>query len=422
MDAKAEALAKAKKAIVSLQRQMTERALKVAAEVEALVEHLTPREAKHFLQAACGLSASDASVYTRFPRALRGSEETLRSARTQFPVIKALVSADAKTREEALWKMRLGARIETGDIAAIKKRLRDAKLAPEQVLARSSMRKLVAAARKRVSESVASLDTSVASFIRLAEGFRSEARSLDGEKESVAYENVREEARNLLPIFESVFGSSHDPVPVLLGRSASPEERRIGLAHHSLRKFAEGRFGRRGGYVLDGTRAGIRQTDAIHCLHAATSARKSNLIRSWTEPRGRLSELPERRLRVVELCAGAGGMALGLEAAGFRPVAVVEIDRNAAATLRINRPGWNVIEEDLRRIDFKPYRQQRIDLLVGGLPCQPYSEDGKGLGKDDSRDLLMEGARAVAEMKPWAFMFENVSGLMRHISDASSPP
>lgn len=136
---------------------------------------------------------------------------------------------------------------------------------------------------------------------------------------------------------------------------------------------------------------GIRQTDVIHCLHAATSAPKSRLIRSWTEPRGRLSELPERRLRFVELCAGAGGMALGLEAAGFRPVAVVEIDKNAAATLRINRPAWNVIVEDLRRVDFKPYRQQRIDLLVGGLPCQPYSEDGK----DDPRDLLMEGAQAV---------------------------
>lgn len=96
MDAKAEALAKAKKAIVSLQRQMTERALKVAAEIEALMKHLTPREAKLFLQAACGLSASGASAYARFPSALRGSEETLRSARTQLPVIKALVLADAK--------------------------------------------------------------------------------------------------------------------------------------------------------------------------------------------------------------------------------------------------------------------------------------------------------------------------------------
>ncbi|MFQ6160896.1 MULTISPECIES: DNA cytosine methyltransferase [Sinorhizobium] len=177
-----------------------------------------------------------------------------------------------------------------------------------------------------------------------------------------------------------------------------------------MRKFAEGRFGRRGGYVLDGTREGIRQTDVIHCLHAATSAPKLRLIASWTEPRGPLFELPERRLRFVELCAGAGGMALGQEAAGFQPVALVEIDRNTAATLRVNRPEWNVIEEDLRSVDFKPYRQQRIDLLVGGLPCQPYSEDGKGLGKDDPRDLLMEGARAVAEMKPWAFMFENCLG------------
>ncbi|AFL52455.1 DNA (cytosine-5)-methyltransferase 1 [Sinorhizobium fredii] len=411
MDAKAEALARAKKAIVNLQRQMTERILKVAAEVDNLMEHLTPRETVHFLQAACGLSASDASTYCKFSTRLDGVGETLRASRTQFPLVKALVSADAETRKEALWKMRAGARVEVRDVAAIKIRLREEKLLPEQVLAQSRMRRVVAAAGRRASKAAAGLDGRMTAFIRLAEDCRSGMDRMEVESESLASERVKAEATTLLPLFEAAFGSSHRSVRDLVASSTSPEERRIGLVHHSLRKFAEGRFGRHGGYALDSSRAGARQTNIIECLRAVTSAPRSWIVRPWIKQHGPLVELPDRRLSFVELCAGSGGMALGLEAAGFEPAALVEIDKNAAATLRLNRPGWNVIQQDVRTVDFKPFRSQRIDLLVGGLPCQPYSEDGKGLGKDDPRDLLMQGARAVEEMRPWACMFENVAGL-----------
>lgn len=412
MDDKAEALARAKKAIASLQRQMTERTLKLAAEVEVLMKHLTPSEARQFLQSACGLSVSDASAYCKFSTTLKGSEEALRNARVQFSVVKALVSADAETRQEALWKISAGARVDVRDVTAIKKRLRDAKLPPEQVLAQFRMRRMAAAARRRASNSVAALDHRIAAFIRHVEGFRSQTARLGREEEAATFEKIRGEARNLVPIFESAFGSSHRSVPELLNPSTDPEERRIGFVHHALLKFAAGKFGRRGGYMLDRSRAGIRTTDIVECLRATTSAPRSRTIRPWLLNQGQLSGVPERRLKFVELCAGAGGMALGLEAAGFDPIALIEMDKNAAATLRLNRPTWNVIQQDLRTVDFKPFRNPRVDLLVGGLPCQPYSEDGKGLGKDDPRDLLLEGARAVAELKPWSFLFENVSGLL----------
>jgi DNA (cytosine-5)-methyltransferase 1 len=111
----------------------------------------------------------------------------------------------------------------------------------------------------------------------------------------------------------------------------------------------------------------------------------------------------------LEICAGGGGQALGLELAGFEHAAVVEIDKNACATLRRNRPAWNVIEADLRTFDGRPF--QGIDLLAGGVPCPPFSIAGKQLGENDERDLFPEALRLVKEIRPRAVMLENVRGL-----------
>jgi DNA (cytosine-5)-methyltransferase 1 len=112
---------------------------------------------------------------------------------------------------------------------------------------------------------------------------------------------------------------------------------------------------------------------------------------------------------VLEICAGAGGQSLGLEKAGFRHTLAVEIDRDAAATLRLNRPEWNVHEGDVREIDGRKYRG--VDLLAGGVPCPPFSMAGKQLGAEDERDLFPEALRLVSEARPSAVMLENVRGL-----------
>lgn len=116
-----------------------------------------------------------------------------------------------------------------------------------------------------------------------------------------------------------------------------------------------------------------------------------------------------KKLVAVEICAGGGGQALGLELAGFDHAAVVEIDQAACATLRTNRPDWNIIAADLRHFDGRPYRG--IDLLAGGVPCPPFSIAGKQLGASDERDLFPEALRLVAETQPRAVMLENVRGL-----------
>jgi len=115
-------------------------------------------------------------------------------------------------------------------------------------------------------------------------------------------------------------------------------------------------------------------------------------------------------LSSLEICAGAGGQALGLELAGFDHEALVEIEPPACATLRLNRPKWNVIEGDLRLFDGTPFRG--IDLLAGGVPCPPFSKAGKQLGSGDERDLFPEAIRLVDECRPRAVMLENVRGLL----------
>ncbi|MEU0587373.1 DNA cytosine methyltransferase [Streptomyces sp. NPDC006132] len=117
-------------------------------------------------------------------------------------------------------------------------------------------------------------------------------------------------------------------------------------------------------------------------------------------------------LTSLEICAGGGGQALGVEQAGFQHVALVEQKAQACQTLRLNRPSWQVVEMDLR--DFEPERDagvETVDLLAGGVPCTPYSIAGRQKGAGDERDLLPEAIRLTRTLRPRAVMLENVKTL-----------
>jgi DNA (cytosine-5)-methyltransferase 1 len=123
---------------------------------------------------------------------------------------------------------------------------------------------------------------------------------------------------------------------------------------------------------------------------------------------------PKAEYNAIELFAGAGGLALGLEMAGIKCSALNEVDHWASATLRMNRPGWNVIEDDIANVSFKDYKS-KIDLVAGGFPCQAFSYAGKKLGLKDARGTLFyEFARVVQETMPPICVGENVRGLLRH--------
>ena len=115
-------------------------------------------------------------------------------------------------------------------------------------------------------------------------------------------------------------------------------------------------------------------------------------------------------LTTLELCAGAGGQAIGLEAAGYSHRAVVEIEPNFCETLRTNRPQWTVINEDINKLDGTKF--EGIDLLAAGLPCPPFSVAGKQLGEKDERNLFPAALRIIEQAKPRAVMIENVRGFL----------
>lgn len=124
-------------------------------------------------------------------------------------------------------------------------------------------------------------------------------------------------------------------------------------------------------------------------------------------------------MRSVELFAGAGGLAIGMANAGFRHAAVIEWDHDACETFRENQrhhahavEGWPLVEGDVRDFDYSSLSNE-IVVVSGGPPCQPFSLGGKHRGFQDERDMFPQAVRAVRELRPRAFIFENVKGLLR---------
>ena len=146
---------------------------------------------------------------------------------------------------------------------------------------------------------------------------------------------------------------------------------------------------------------------------------KVNYNRLKTKARDKAN--PERTLHTLELFAGAGGLALGLEKAGFKNIGLVELDKSASDTLRANRPEWKVLNDDISNIsplDLEEYfsiAKTKLDLLSGGAPCQSFSYAGKRLGLEDARGTLFyHYAVFLRKLQPKVFLFENVRGLISH--------
>ncbi len=124
-----------------------------------------------------------------------------------------------------------------------------------------------------------------------------------------------------------------------------------------------------------------------------------------------IEDEPETRFTSLEICAGAGGQALGLELAGFHHALLVEYEQEYCDCIKQNRPQWNVVCQDVRNFSGKQFRG-KIDLLSGGVPCPPFSVAGKQLGQHDERDLFPEMLRLVEEISPKTVMIENVRGFL----------
>ncbi|MGO3346494.1 MAG: DNA cytosine methyltransferase [Marinomonas sp.] len=130
--------------------------------------------------------------------------------------------------------------------------------------------------------------------------------------------------------------------------------------------------------------------------------------------------MSKKALNSVELFSGAGGLALGMANSGFHHELLVEFNQCAVATLKQNHDGgqaqikeWSIKHDDVRNVSFESF-QDKVSVVAGGPPCQPFSLGGKHHAFDDDRDMFPEAVRAVRECRPEAFLFENVKGLLRN--------
>lgn len=129
-----------------------------------------------------------------------------------------------------------------------------------------------------------------------------------------------------------------------------------------------------------------------------------------------------KKLKSIELFAGAGGMALGFEEAGFEHIALNEFNPNACKTLRTNRPEWNVLEGDIAQVKWSKFAKEKVDIVCGGFPCQPFSHSGKRLGLEDTRGTLFyEFAKCLKDINATSFLAENVKGLLTHDEGRTLP-
>lgn len=158
--------------------------------------------------------------------------------------------------------------------------------------------------------------------------------------------------------------------------------------------------------------------ESIEKICVVLNCNIEDVVQFRTEP---VKYLKIKKFTTIELFAGAGGLALGIEKAGFDTLGLIEFDKDASDTLKANRPNWNVINDDIANIsclDLQQYfglEKGELDLLSGGAPCQSFSYAGKRLGLEDARGTLFyHYAKFLEQLQPKMFLFENVRGLLTH--------
>ncbi|WP_165506419.1 DNA cytosine methyltransferase [Rhizobium leguminosarum] len=409
MNNTAAVLSETRTRIAKIRETMTNKIIELAAQIEILERQVARPDAREFLVSRCGLTTGEISTLSKFSKTLKGYEGVLRKSNASWSVIRGLVSTNQTARNLSLAKMASGARFELSDLRAIRNDVAERKLSPVESALKRREKALTKQARRRADNSIREFKAGTAVLLeKIFDLSRSAPAKL---AQSKAMGEIAGDAQKLLPVFEAAFGTDHARPGEAAWRNLKPAAQSAAMTHSLLTSLAAPGDGPNKKLFDCAERLKAQSTRYLNNLGNFVGSRKFFAMVTPPDKKVGLRCLPQKRLKALELCAGAGGMALGLEAAGFDHVGLVELNPDAAATMRLNRPHWPVAEQDMRTIDFTQYAG-KVDLLCGGLPCQAYSEEGDGNGKHDARDLFLEGARAVREINPKAFLFENVRGAL----------
>lgn len=396
-----------------------------------LTARLSMKEVSAFLAAECQIPRRDVSRFVRLVKVLGADRELYIEKGVAVSVMLDLAGQDEAVRAEALRMIRSGRSLQSKELRALKRDIGLERAAADGALDRTRIRDLRNIAVRKARAGVDAWLASLEKVVNAAHDV-SEFDMLKGNTLTMAPKKIDRLASKAAKLVEELpalvgkeFAKAPHPVRPGFGKSPGswPEVFATLRAMAKRRMFMEHRYERPETTVLDFDPRIVAQLAWAFGYDGCTDGDKTRdrmreagsiplATRPGPEP---LLSGPRNKPTVLEICAGAGGQALGLHAAGFSHVGLVEIDGDAAATLKHNRPSWPVVNADLRGLDLSQFKG--VDLLAGGVPCQSFSAAGKRLGANDERDLFPEALRLVRELRPRAVMLENVTGAL-HVGNA----
>jgi site-specific DNA-cytosine methylase len=408
-----------KERILRISKRVANAQMDLIRTIDELKEHLEEQDLKAFLTIECGLSKNDLPAIFSFADTLGVHETLLRKKAVPLSVVKTLIRTNSETRDNAMLRLYAGQKLDSPDIARIERNRVRLKLGPEAYADRTRHRSLISMASKNSRLQVPDLGTRVDELIwRIDEfvwrqiGFPPEPGETEpfwrnsGAAFDAAHAELKSFSERILTDFEFLYGSSHyksgDPLP--------DRNNEIARAHLALRRLANGQFGYEDGFDFEPGNPWSREIqNALTYLlpkYPDDEPKKANSITLGSE----YSTTQYTSLKAIELCAGAGGQAIGLLGAGFNVVAAYDSDADAVATLRKNWL-WSVRHTRLQDITEEELRAfGEIDLLSGGIECTEFSRAGKQRGPSGPKNLFEEAVRILKIVKPKTFFFENVEG------------
>jgi DNA (cytosine-5)-methyltransferase 1 len=378
-------------------------------------EGMLPRDEFNTLERLASLEMDDRKILTE-----RGSG---------FAVLKAIAD-DIGLRQDVIRRMRANIVMDTAAVRRVRLQRKLAAETPLQTFLRLNPESVILESRKETRAAIKAFEKDVASFV-VKLGKLAQAGDIGDEEHRAhcdAISPIAVDLLNKLNRFMDVTDLPNDWYTWFRGHQGKGNFSDVAEFVLALQTLASGAV-----FIPDEDNGGYLETADKNIDHQLVGSigrlvgispeslinapRRGRVRRvSPAEARANAPKLvePMKLLRSVEICAGAGGQALGLHEAGFRAHAIFEREKDAAETLRQHFHGEvdRVFAEDITKVDFTHYRD-RVDLVAGGVPCQPFSTAGAQKGQNDDRDLFRRAVEIVDEIQPRAFFFENVQGLGR---------
>ncbi|RDJ10142.1 hypothetical protein B5K05_13515 [Rhizobium phaseoli] len=404
------------KRILANRKSIAKAQFDMIASINQMRSTMSDDDLRTFLAVECGIPRSDLPSIFAFDETLGSFEPLLRKRCVPFQVVKTLIAADPDTRQAALDALAEGTEVDVSTVARLHRLTIRNKIGASAYAERGRQRAMTAAASKQSYLRVRALGENVATLLAAIDAFteRFVGEPLRDPNEEVidrseacrsAAIGVRTKATVVLREFKSVYGEVELPSKGVAGFRTGAHRHKLAAAQESLKRFADGKFawyGKFSGFAFE--HGYLWQTELQDALAYLLPCDPKS------DPASDDNAEAAKPLRFMEICAGAGGQAIGLLGAGFEPARLYDMNLNATRTLKKNW-AWSVTRKRLEKVSDKELQQfQGIDLLAGGVECRAFSRAGKRLGADDSRNLFDEAIRYVKVIRPRAFFFENVDG------------